>query len=99
MEAQSQGLTCLASRAAAIPELIEDDKTGFLVPPDDAEALREGLLGLVKNPLRREELARAGAERVQEKFDFAAGIDRLAAQFGLTNHDTPPACVLRFTRR
>ena len=33
LEAQSQGLACLASREAAIPELIEDGKNGILVPP------------------------------------------------------------------
>ncbi len=99
LEAQSQGLACLASRVAAIPELIEDGRTGILVPPEDAAALADALLALIGNPLRREGLGRAGAERVRGEFGFAAGIDRLAAQFGLTEPGSRAACASLSTRR
>src|SRR3546814_17200132 len=39
VEAQSQGLACLATRVAAIPELVDDGVTGVLVPPDNPAAL------------------------------------------------------------
>ena len=40
MEAQSQGLACVATAVSAIPELIDDGKTGLLVPPERARAGR-----------------------------------------------------------
>lgn len=99
LEAQSQGLACLASREAAIPELIEDGKNGILVPPDDVAALAGALQALIGNPLRREGLGRAGAERVRAAFGFSDGIDRLAARFGLTGDDARTACTSLSTRR
>ena len=99
LEAQSQGLACLASNVAAIPELIEDGRTGVLVPPDDVAALAGALLALIGNPPRREGLGRAGAERVRGEFGFAAGIDRIAARFGLAARETRTACASLSTRR
>ena len=43
MEAQSQELSCLATDVAGIPELIEPDRTGVVVPPRDPAALLTGL--------------------------------------------------------
>ena len=93
LEAQSQGLACLASREAAIPELIEDGKNGILVPPDDVAALAGALQALIADPLRREGLGRAGMERVRAMFGFADGVGRLAARFGLTDDDARAACA------
>ena len=83
MEAQSQGLTCIATAVSAIPELIIDGDTGALVPPEDADALSESLAALIIDPERRERLGRAGEARVRSTFSFTAGVDRLAEKFGL----------------
>ena len=96
VEAQSQALACLATDEAAVPELIEDGKTGALVPPGDAASLARALEALIRSPARRESLARAGAGRVGAAFDFASGIDRLAALFGLPAR---APCASRSTRR
>ncbi len=83
MEAQSQGLACLATRLSAIPELIEDGATGVLVPPDDPAALAAALERLITRPELRDTLGRAAARRVRERFSSQAGIARLAERFGL----------------
>ncbi|NIA71663.1 glycosyltransferase family 4 protein [Pelagibius litoralis] len=77
MEAQSQGLTCLATAAAAIPELIEDGITGCLVPPGDPETLARALSLLMASPDLRAQLGRAGEVRVRRDFDMNRGIDAL----------------------
>ena len=82
MEAQSQGLPCLATSVAAIPELIEDGATGRLVPPGDREALAAALAELIADPQRRDALGKAGLRRVRETFSMEAGIDRIAARLG-----------------
>ena len=83
MEAQSQGLACVATRLPGIAELIEDGATGILVPPGDPRALAEALAALIRDPARRARLAAAGEARVRRDFDMQRGIDRLAALFGL----------------
>ncbi len=86
MEAQSQGLACLSTRVSAIPELIEHEATGVLVAPGDRQALAAALERLIREPETRARLGAAGARRVREHFAMNAGIDALAARFGL-----PPA--------
>ena len=83
MEAQSQRLAVIATRAGAIAELIEPDATGVLVAPDDINGLANGMAALIADPARRATLAAAGFERLHRDFDSAAWIDVLAARFGL----------------
>lgn len=78
MEAQSQGLCCLSTRFSAIPELIVDGETGALVPPGEAEPLRNALERLIAAPAQRERLGMAGYDRVRSQFKAEAGIHQLA---------------------
>lgn len=83
MEAQSQGLACISTSISAIPELIEDGRTGLLVAPEDEAALADAIARLVRDPALRIRLARAGARRVREKFSHERGVEQLALRFGL----------------
>lgn len=83
MEAQSQGLACVATALAGIPELIEDEKTGLLVPPCDPPALAAALARLLGDEALRVRLGAAGERRVRREFDGAATIGLLARRFGL----------------
>lgn len=87
MEAQTQGLCCLATDVAGIPELIADGQNGALVPPGDPSALAEALERLIRNPAQRRRLGQAGAENLRRSFSFESGIDRLARRFGLPGPD------------
>lgn len=84
MEAQSQGLACISTSISAIPELIDDGKTGLLVPPEDEAALAEAIARLIRDPALRDRLARAGALRVRERFSHERGVEQLARRFGLS---------------
>ncbi|MFC6668863.1 glycosyltransferase [Marinobacterium aestuariivivens] len=53
MEAQSQGLACLATGISGIPELIRDRQTGWLVEPADPAALNKALQTLIADPALR----------------------------------------------
>ncbi len=83
MEAQSQGVACVATDVSAIHELIIDGATGVLVPPQDAQALATALESLIRSPERRHVLGQAGRERVHAEFGLHANIERLASKFGL----------------
>ena len=78
MEAQSQGLACISTNVSGVPELIHDGETGCLVPPGDAAALALALETLIRDPVRRETLGRAGAKRVHSVFVHEGAIDELA---------------------
>ena len=83
MEAQSQGLACVATRVSAIPELVRDGETGVLVQEDDAPALARALESLIANPARRRALGLAGHATVAERFTLDANVEPLARKFGL----------------
>jgi glycosyltransferase involved in cell wall biosynthesis len=84
MEAQSQGLACVATRVSAIPELIEDGVTGLLTAELDSVALSQALQRLIVDPGARARLGQAGQRRVAAQFSFGAGVNRLASHFQLT---------------
>jgi len=84
LEAQSQGLACVATALPGIAELIEDGRTGLLVAPEQPEALAAALEMLIRRPELRSQLGAAGEARVRREFDMHAGIDLLADRFGLT---------------
>ncbi|MEO1089505.1 MAG: glycosyltransferase family 4 protein, partial [Pseudomonadota bacterium] len=75
MEALSQRLAVLATGVSAIPELIEDGRTGALVPPDDPDVLAAALAALIVDPGRRMALAGAGEDAVRGRFAMRHGID------------------------
>jgi glycosyltransferase involved in cell wall biosynthesis len=83
MEAQSQGLICLASDVAGIPELITHGENGVLAPPGDPAELAEALLGLIRDPASRLRMGMAGALALRRGFSFEDGVDRLGQRFGL----------------
>jgi len=83
MEAQSQGLACVATTLPGIGELIEDGRTGALAPPGNPPALAAALEALIRDPALRIRLGVAGEARVRQAFGMTSGIAVLAALFGL----------------
>ncbi|HEX3862477.1 MAG TPA: glycosyltransferase family 4 protein [Stellaceae bacterium] len=93
MEAQSQCLACVATQLPGIAELIDDGRTGVLVPPADPAALAAALEALIRDPGRRARLAAAGEARVRQAFDMRHGIETLAVLFGLSSAAVSPAAA------
>jgi glycosyltransferase involved in cell wall biosynthesis len=83
LEAQSQGLPCVATRVSAIPELVRDAQTGLLVDENDPDALARALEALISSPARRQALGAAGQARVMQTFGLDANVEPLARKFGL----------------
>lgn len=75
-EAMAAGLPVVACRAAAIPEVVIDGRTGLLVAPRSPEEVAAALERLLTNAELRKELGEAGRRRV-EAFD----LDRVAVEF------------------
>lgn len=71
MEALAAGLPTIASRVGGIPELIENEKTGLLVPPHEAEALSVALSHLLTHPQFARQLGESGESFVKAHFDIS----------------------------
>lgn len=69
VEAMAACLPVVATAVGGIPEIVEDGKTGFLVPPKDVDRLTEAMLILAKDPLLRIRMGFAGRQVVEDKFD------------------------------
>jgi colanic acid/amylovoran biosynthesis glycosyltransferase len=80
-EAMAVGLPVVSTANGGIPELVEDEATGLLVPARDPEALAARLAALARHPERRIALARAGRARVERDYDIERLNDRLVTLF------------------
>lgn len=67
-EAMALGLPVVASRVDGIVEVVEDGRTGLLVPPGDAAAFAAAIAALLGDPDRARAMGEAGRGRVQDRF-------------------------------
>ncbi len=79
MEAMARGVTVVTTAVGGIGELVEDGRTGLLVPPDDPIALRAALAHLAGDPALRQRLGRAGREYVRAMRGPGTRVHELAA--------------------
>jgi glycosyltransferase involved in cell wall biosynthesis len=68
LHAMAEGLPVIASREGAIPEIIEDGKSGFLFPKGDHAQLAQRILLLAGEPQRREQMGRESRRRYEAHF-------------------------------
>jgi rhamnosyl/mannosyltransferase len=59
-------------------------ETGLVVPPGDAGALREAIEGLVRNPLERQKMGSAAAERARSVFAVDRMVNAILALYSET---------------
>ena len=85
-EAMSQCLPVVAARAGAVDELVEDGRTGILVPPDDPGALATAIAGLIRDPSRRRAMGRAGRSVIETRFTAGPGIAAIARELAGLAH-------------
>ena len=77
LESLAQGTPVVASRVGGIPEVIEDDRTGLLVPPGDVPALAAALRRLWGDPALARRLGRHGRTEVVPRYSWDRLVDRL----------------------
>jgi glycosyltransferase involved in cell wall biosynthesis len=71
LEAMAAGRAVVATRVGAMEDLVEEGKTGLLVPRGNPEALGEALAALLGDDARRRAMGEAGRARAREKFPLA----------------------------
>ncbi len=78
LEAMAAQLAVVGTISGAIPELIQDGRTGLLVPPDRPEELTQALNRLAADDGLRQRLATAARREAEERFDVERSAARLA---------------------
>lgn len=75
-EAMACGLPVIAARSGALPELVEDGRTGFLARPCDSADFADKLQRLVEDLDTRERFARSSLERARALFGVDTAVSR-----------------------
>ena len=85
MEALALKKPVVATSVAAIPELVENGLSGWLVPPGSPKALAEAMKAVLQaTPQTLQEMGARGAERVARYHDPQTEVAKLAALFSET---------------
>ena len=78
MEAISSGVPVVASDISGIPEFVEHEGSGLLVPPRDRVALSDALRRLPEDPSRCRRLGLDGRQEIVDAFNLEATVSPLA---------------------
>jgi glycosyltransferase involved in cell wall biosynthesis len=68
LEATGMGRPVVATAVSGNPELIENGRTGLLVPPKDPKAIFKAVGPLLENPFEAEKVGKAAQVEVSTKF-------------------------------
>jgi glycosyltransferase involved in cell wall biosynthesis len=74
LEAMAAGLPVVASAVGDVADVVEDGRTGIVVPPRDRAALARALGRLAGDVALRHEMGAAGRRRVGDRYDLATTV-------------------------
>lgn len=77
IEASACGLPVVVSRVGGLPEVVEEERTGIIVPRDDAQAAGRALKRLADSTALRHAMGHAGRVRVEQLYGWPYCVDRM----------------------
>ncbi len=83
LEAMATGLPVLATRVGGNAELVVQDETGWLIPPDDPLAMARAIATVVRDRPGLSRKGRAGRQRIEQKFSLDSMVDRYLGVYDL----------------
>lgn len=84
LEAMASGLPVVATRVGGNAELVDDGRTGVVVPANDVESMAQALLGRHEDPEGTQAMGRNGRADVERRFSLNAMV---AAYQGLYDRE------------
>ncbi len=77
IEAMASGTPVVATDVGGVSSLVKDDINGFLVKPQDAESLSDGVLKLLKSPELRQNMGKKGRDNIFPLYDITGLVKRI----------------------
>ncbi|MBV8202168.1 MAG: glycosyltransferase [Acidobacteria bacterium] len=68
LEAMEAAVPVVASRVSGIPEVVEDGRTGWLVPPEEPPSLAAALAAVLDDPAEARRRGAAGRQRLRQRY-------------------------------
>jgi len=81
LEAMAHRRPIVATRVGGVPEVIQDRKTGIIVPSGDEHALAKACLELIRNPKMAKQLGLNACEAVKKRFSAQVMLEKLLASY------------------
>ncbi|WP_036487788.1 glycosyltransferase family 4 protein [Myxosarcina sp. GI1] len=78
VEAMAMSLPVVATDIRGCREIVQHERTGFVVPPEDSNSLAEALAKLLANAELRKAYGEAGRSRIEAEYDEKMVFERLA---------------------
>jgi alpha-maltose-1-phosphate synthase len=82
LEGMACGAPVICTDVASMPEIVEDGVSGFVVPPNDPQALGKRIQWLADHPAEAAGMGRAGRCRVLQKFTWPQVVQRCLSAYG-----------------
>jgi glycosyltransferase involved in cell wall biosynthesis len=89
VEGMACGLPCVAVDAHGPAAIIDDGETGWLVPPDDEEALAEAFVGVVNDEGERRRRGEAAYEVARERYAWPSLVRGVAEVYEAARERKP----------
>ncbi len=83
LEAMASNCPVIVTAAASLPELVENEVSGLVVPPNDPGAIRSAIRRVIGNPELWQQLAVAGRNRVEREFVWPKVVERCLRAYGI----------------
>ncbi|MEO8737515.1 MAG: glycosyltransferase family 4 protein [Edaphobacter sp.] len=81
VEAMATSLPVVVTDVGGNAEAVQDEVSGFVVPPEDPDALAAAIMKLLADPSRAKTMGAAGKQRVAEKFTTEAMMKQTTAVY------------------
>lgn len=91
IEAMMAGLPIVATNVGGLPELVEHQQTGLLVPPGDPQALAQAVKILIDNPALAKQMGAAGQRKALSDFTLDRMCERTYQAYREVLRQPPPA--------
>ena len=77
LEAMEYGIPCISTDEGGIPDIIDDEKTGFIVEKKNVEQLADKISYLISHPDLCKEMGENGYKKFQTKYTLSIFEDRM----------------------
>ena len=83
LESLAAGTPVIASRTGGLPEIIDHEKTGLLVPPANPQAIENAVVRLAQSAETRQQMGDAGRLMVSDRFDPESLANQVVAKLNV----------------